>query len=667
MEAKLFTDIVIVLTLSIAAMFICLKAKIPSVVGLLAVGVLSGPSGAGLIGASSQVEIVAELGVVMLMFTIGLEFSLKDLMKIKRSVLLNGGLQVAVTAVVVFGIARAAGLEQNRALFAGMLASLSSTAIVLKVIQDRAEIDTSHGRGSLAILIFQDIAVVPLVLLLPLLSGQSADTGTALAALLGKAVAAVVLVLAAARWVVPFILFQVTRTRSRELFILTIVALCALVTWLTHMAQLSIALGAFLAGLIISESEYSHQALGNILPFKDVFTGFFFISIGMLIDIDFFLGQPFTILGLSAGVILTKALVIVLIFSLVGQPLRIGLLTGFALCQIGEFSFILAKAGTPYLLISPDHYQLFLNVATLTMMATPLLISSSHWIAGRFEAMPLPAVIRKGYLAGAGGPDESGPEKSQDHMIIVGFGINGKNVARAASYAGIPYIIIEMNPDTVKEEKSGGENILYGDSTQELVLEYAGIERARVIVITIADAPAARRTTAVAREMNPSVYIITRTRFMGEVGPLHELGADEVIPEEFETAVEIFSRVMKKYMMPYNEILRLVGEIRSGNYGLFDDTPGRDSECTDIGCYLPGMEVSSYLVEPHSFLSGQTLAETGLRKRYGLSVLAVKKGDTVVPNPSAEMRIDPGDMVVLMGSPERIHWFVHQSIENVPG
>ncbi len=652
MNASLFTNIVIVLVLSVAAMFICLRAKIPTIIGLLAVGIISGPSGAGLIGLYSEVEIVAEIGVVLLMFSIGLEFSLKELMHIKRSVLINGSMQVISTAGITFLVFRWGGMGAGEAMFIGMLVSLSSTAVVLKVLQDRTEMDSLHGRSTLAVLIFQDLAVVPMMLLLPLLAGTAvgeADTDVFIFLIL-KAVLAVVIVIISARWLVPFILYRITSTRSRELFILSIVALCTLVTWLTYKAGLSLALGAFLAGLIISESEYSHQALSNIIPFKDVFTGFFFISIGMLIDIRYVMHKPLEILFLSAGVLVVKSLVVVFNFSLLGLPLRVGLLCGAALCQIGEFSFVLAKAGMPLNLLSPENYQAFLGVATITMMATPVLISVAPLMESKIMKLPLPGLLKRGYMFLPDKADGLKNNQIKNHMIIVGYGINGKNVAKAAAHAGIPYIIIEMNPDTVREESNKGEKILYGDAAGETILRFAGITDARIIVITVADAPAARRTTAIARQLNPGIHIITRTRFMGEVEPLRELGANDVVPEEFETAVEIFSRVLKNYLVPRNEILKLVNDIRSSTYSLFRNPVKKEEGCADLSCYLPGMDISTLLVEPGSFLSGKTLSDLDIRKRFEITVLAIKTRDSIVPNPTGETTVSPGDVLVLMSA-----------------
>jgi CPA2 family monovalent cation:H+ antiporter-2 len=536
-------------------------------VGFLLTGILIGPHGLRLIGAVHEVEMLAEIGIVLLLFTIGIEFSFGHLLRIKKSVLLGGSLQVVLTLLAGYYIARYFDQSLGEALFIGFLVALSSTAIVLKLIQDRAEMDSPHGRTAFAILIFQDVIIVAMILFTPLLAGATGNSGKSLLMIAAKGAGIILLVLASAKWLVPQVLYQVARTRSRELFLLSIFAICLAIVWLTASAGLSLALGAFLAGLIISESEYSHQALGNIIPFRDVFTSFFFVSIGMLLNLTFLFQQPGLVVLIAVGVMIFKAFIAGFTTLLLGFPLRTAVFVGFALSQVGEFSFILSKTGIDYGLLSGKSYQLFLTVSVLTMAATPFVMSLSPRLANFLLRLPLPMRLKTGWLVKAG-MDEAKGEHLSGHLIIVGFGVNGRNVARAARAAGIPYVIIEMNPETVRKEKSRNEPIYYGDAIHEAVMKQAKIETARVLVVAISDAAATRQITYLARRLNRSIHIIARTRFVSEMAPLHELGADEVIPEEFETSIEIFTRALKKYLVSQKDIETLIAEMRAGDYKL---------------------------------------------------------------------------------------------------
>lgn len=424
MEIPLLTDIVIIFGLSVAVLLLFHFLRLPAVVGLLLTGILAGPYGFGLIGAIHEVEVLAEIGVILLLFTIGIEFSFKKLIEIKKQVIFGGSLQVGLTILAIFFVARQIGLSSSEAIFYGFLISLSSTAIVLRLIQERAEVDTPHGRAGLGTLLFQDVIIVPMILISPLLAGNRPGGGgidSDIFLLAAKGIAIISLVLIAARWLIPWLLHQVARTRSKELFMLCVVAICLTIAWLTSYAGLSLALGAFIAGLIISESEYSHQALGNILPFRNVFTSFFFVSIGMLLDTGFLVNNLLLILLASAGVLVLKAFIASGAAILLGLSLRSGILAGLSICQVGEFSFILSRTGVEHGLLA-DHYQLFLAVAVLTMAATPFIISLAPRFADLILKIPLPAKLKTGLWPG---PAIKTPKKLKQHLIIIGFGLNG--------------------------------------------------------------------------------------------------------------------------------------------------------------------------------------------------------------------------------------------------
>jgi len=653
MEIPLLNDIVVIFGLAIAVLFICHRLRVPTVVGFLLTGILVGPYGFGLVKAVHEVEIFAEIGIVLLLFTIGIEFSLERLLQIRKSVLMGGSLQVLLTFLATLFIARQFGQVFGEAIFIGFLVALSSTAIVLKLLQERAEVDSPHGRITLGILIFQDIIIVPMILVTPILAGATGNLGEAVLILLAKGIGIILLVFVSAKWVVPRILYQIARTRSHELFLLSVIVICLGVAWITSRAGLSLALGAFLAGLIISESEYSHQALGNILPFRDVFTSFFFVSIGMLLDVGFLFRHPGTILLITLGILILKSVIASFVTVLLGFPLRTSILVGLALGQVGEFSFILSKTGVEHGLLTGNIYQMFLAVSVLSMAATPFIITLAPRAADIILRLPLPKRLISGFYP-VSEITEIKVKGKKNHLIIIGFGINGRNVARAARLSGIPYAVIEMNPETVRNEQAQGEPICYGDATQEAVLQHASIKDASVAIVAIHDPTATRRITEVARRLNPKVHIIIRTRYLQEMKPLYELGANEVIPEECETSVEIFARVLAKYLVPKDEIEKLVAEIRSNGYEMFRSLSKETLPFSDLNLQLPDVEISTLRVAERSFLVGKSLSEIELRKKYGVTVLAVRRESKILSNPDVDMLFYANDVLFVLGPPDRI-------------
>lgn len=651
MENPLLTDIIIIFGLAIGVLLLFHFLRLPTVVGFLLTGILAGPYGFKMIDSQHEVESLAEIGVILLLFTIGIEFSFKKLIEIKKQVVAGGSLQVGLTILAVFVIARQLGLSDAEAIFYGFLVSLSSTAIVLRLIQERAEVDTPHGRTSLGNLLFQDIIIVPMILVTPILAGNHpGGIDNNILILASKGLGIVGLILVAAKWLVPWLLHQIARTRSKELFLLGVVVTCFTIAWLTAKAGLSLALGAFVAGLIISESEYSHQALGNILPFRNVFTSLFFISMGMLLDTSFLVNNAMIIVTASVGIIILKAIISSVAAILIGLPLRCSILAGLAISQIGEFSFILSRIGMEHGLLA-DHYQIFLAVAILTMAGTPFIINNTPVFADLIVKAPLPKILKTGLWLE---PKKNIPEKLKQHLIIIGFGLNGRNVAHAARIAKIPYMIIEMSADTVRKEQAKGEPIFYGDSVHEEVLHHAGVDEATVVVIAINDPAATRKITELVRRLSPITHLIVRTRYLAEMQALYRLGANEVIPEEFETSVEIFSRVLAKYLIPRDEIDKLTIQLRSDGYQMFRSLSKVPGSFSSLGMHLPEIEVSSMRVEDGSAVVGKSLVELALRKKYRVTVLAVRRNSKTVPNPDVDMPFETDDVLYVMGLPEKL-------------
>ncbi len=650
MEIPLLDDIVIIFGLTIIVLFICHRLHVSSIVGFLFTGIFVGPYGLGLVEAIHNVEIFAEVGIVLLLFTIGIEFSLERLLQIRKAVLIGGSLQVLLTFLLALFIAMQFGQAIGNAVFIGFLVALSSTAIVLKLIQERAEVDSPHGRTTLGILIFQDIIIVPMILLTPLLVGSTGNIGESLFIFLTKGIGIILLVMISTKWVVPQLLYQITRTRNNELFLLSVVVICFGVAWLTSKAGLSLALGAFLAGLIISESEYSHQALGNILPFRDVFTTFFFISIGMMLDINFLFNQFGLIVLIALSVLVFKAIIAGSVTILLGFPLRTGILVGFALGQIGEFSFILSGVGVEHGLLAGDIYQWFLSITIISMAATPFIIAQAPRVADSILLLPVP----KRLVAGIYPVVEATVADRKDHLVIIGFGVNGKNVACAANIADIPYAIIEMNPETVRSEQAKGRPIYYGDATQGTVLQKVNIKEARIVVVAINDPAATRRITEVIRRLNPKVYLIVRTRYIQEMKSLYELGATKVIPEEFETSMEIFTRVLTKYFIPRDKIEKLLAEVRADGYEMLRSISKTSASLSDLKLQLHDVDISTFQIVQGSSLIGKTLAKIELRSLYGVSVVAIQRDSKILSNPDANTTLYTNDVLFILGSSEKM-------------
>jgi CPA2 family monovalent cation:H+ antiporter-2 len=647
MELEILRDLVVIFGLSVAVLFVFHRIKAPTIVGFLITGILAGPQGLGLIQDVDQVAIIAEIGVILLLFTVGIEVSLKDLLKIKKFVLVGGSLQVILTILAVFTILMNTGMPSGEALLIGFLVSLSSTAIVLRIIQKREEFDSLYGRTTLGILIFQDIVVVPMMLVTPLLPGAVQAEAQSPALILAKGIGIIILVIISAKWIVPKALYHIAKTGDRELFLLSIVGICFAVAWGTSLAGLSLGLGAFLAGLIISESPYSHQAFGNMLPLRDAFTSFFFISIGMLLDLNYLLQNPGYIVLIALGVMALKSLITGFSISVLGLPMRITVLVALALSQIGEFSFILSKVGFDSGLIPLQTYQLFLDVTVITMGATSFIMALSPKVADGVLRLPLPNKVKNGsYIR----PPSTVTAK-KDHLIIIGYGVNGRNVARSARAEGIPYEIVEMDPEIVTSEGKKGEPICYGDAATEAVLRHVWIKDAKVMVIAISDPASTRRITELARRLNSDIFIIARTRYLDEMKPLHDLGANEVIPEEYETSVEIFSRVLERYQVPREKIEDYIAEVRADGYEMFRSLV-REPYC-DVNLDVLSDEICTMRVYRGSGAAGRTLADLKIES-YGVTLLAVHRGTETLSNPARDLRLEIDDVAVMLGPPDKI-------------
>ena len=646
MGISLFYDIITIITISILSVFICNKIKIPPIVGFLIAGIIAGPSGFKLISSVQGIEIFGEIGIIFLLFTIGIEFSLSKLIEIKKTVLLGGSIQLLLTIILIFFLSLLFGLEYNSAIFMGFLVAVTSTAIILNILQSKSLVNSPVGRISIGISLFQDISTVLMILLIPILAGKSENPLESFLILIPKYIFIIAFTFVSAKWIIPKIFFQVSKTRIRELFILLVIFICLVIVYGTYWLGLSLSLGAFLAGLIIPESDYSYEALGNVLPFKDLFTSFFFVSIGIMLDLNFVFHNINIILFLFFIILVIKFGTGFIATISLRYPLRIAIIVGFTLFPIGEFSFILAKSGIELNFLSNYYYQLFLSLAVFSLATTPFLFDLSPIIAKKATK------LLKSKRKTAKQIEEDFDEFSElnDHIIIIGYGINGRNISRAANYVNIPYIILEMNPITVKSEKQKGERIIYGDATNYTVLEHAHIHSARIAVIAISDPVSTRSITKTIKRINPDLYLIVRTRFFQEMQELYKLGADDVIPEEFETSIEIFTRVLTKYFVSDDEIEKLTSEIRSEGYKMFRSISERNFKYDALKFHIPDFDIHTIKISKSSLMVNFTLAELKLPEKHKLTILAIKRGDEIFVPPPADIKIIKDDILVIFGS-----------------
>lgn len=650
---ELLTDLLLIFLVSVPVAFLCLRLKLPLLVGLMVTGILIGPYGLGLIRGLEEIEILAEIGVALLLFTIGIEFSISRLKEMRRLVILGGGLQVALTIAATAGAAVLFGREPRQAIFFGFLIALSSTAIVLKTLDERKEINAPHGQAGVGILLFQDISIVLMMLFVPILGGEGSIGWLSVLWSLGGSFLALAAIVAAAWFLMPRFLKLVVGLRSPEIFVLSVILLSLGTAWITSQFGLSLALGAFIAGLVISESEFSHQITADILPFRDVFNSLFFVSIGLLLSVSALWENIGTVAILVVSLFAGKALIIWLVIRLMKFPQRVAVMTALGLAQIGEFSFVLAKAGKSVDLLPDTDYQSFLAASIITMAATPFVIAASPKI-GYFlqnilpDRTPEPADDEDElHLTSSGG--------LTNHVIIVGYGLNGRNLARVLRAVTVPYTILELNPRVVQDAKAKGEKINFGDATRRELLRHANIDEAYALVLAMSDPSSARRTVKIARQLNPDLYIVVRTRYVSEITELLVLGANEVIPEEFETSIEIFSRVLQRYGVARQVIEQQIETIRKQGYEMLR-SPSAVTQVAlaNLNAALHSAATETVHIDEGAYAIGRSLGELQLRRETGVTIIAVIRDNETTVNPGAEFTFRAGDGLVLLGESEKL-------------
>jgi len=521
----------------------------------------------------------------------------------------------------------------------------------LKSYVDRNEVDSPHGKTGIGILLFQDISVVPMMLLIPILGSGEGDTAEVLSGL-GISLVALVVILGVSYFLVPKIFSVIGKLRSPEMFVLTIVFLFLGISFATSQFGLSLALGAFIAGVVISESDYSHQVAADILPFRDVFNSIFFVSIGLLLSVGALIANFGTVIALVGALVIGKLALIWLVARLLGFPQRIAAMSAIGLAQVGEFSFVLAKAGQGNGLLVDSEYQTFLGASIISMIATPFMIS----LAPRFGAVVQTILKDKSDFPSSDNEEIHVTSNGglNNHVIIVGYGLNGRNLARVMKAVSLPYTILELDMEAVRRAKADGEKINFGDSTRAEVLKHAGLTEAYALVVATSDPVGARMTVSQARELNKTVHIIVRTKYTSEINELLDLGANEVIPEEFETSIEIFSRVLQRYGIGRHVIEGEIEKIRRQGYEMLRSPSLPQARIAKLNKALKSAETEAICVPPSSPVSGKTLGELRLRTLTGTTIIAITRGADTEINPDVEFVIQPEDLLLLVGTAENL-------------
>ena len=652
-DLSVLRDLAIIIGLAIPVVALAHRVRVPPLVGFLLVGVVIGPHGVALIPEPEEVSALSEIGVVMLLFAIGLELSLSDVLRRGRAVMVTGGAQMAGMLGLAVLLGMATDTPLGRALFYGALAAMSSTAVVTKSYADRGELETPHGREVVSILVFQDLCIVPLILLLPLLGREEAATGIGVWTPMLASLAVMTALVVGGRFAVRRALDHIVGLRDRELFTLCVGFFCIATALVTEAAGFSLAIGAFLAGLIISESEYGLQALSDVLPFRALFSGVFFTSIGMLLDLPLVLHQPLLLLAATLVLILGKSVVAAGAVLVRGRGLETGLMSGLSLAQVGEFSFVLAAVGLPLGLFAGDDYQAFLSVAALSMMATPFLIKSARPVSESIGAR-LRGWMWKDYATDVEAAGAAGTERQTDHAVVVGYGVAGRYLGRMLQAAGIACAVVDQNAELVRRARTDGLPAVYGDGTRHEMLKRVACQHARVIVFVISSPVEERRGVAAAREVAPAAQIVVRTRYVRAIDELMRLGANQVVVEEFEASLELFARALESYEIPATRITHELEAVRNEHYGLLRGT-ATPNLTLDTLKHLGIHDALELLeVEDGAAAVDENARTLNLRQQTGAIQVAVVRDGRPIYRRDETFRYRPGDTTVLVGDREAL-------------
>ena len=656
-DFRLIVDLVSVLAAAAAGGLIAALFRQPALLGYLLGGVIVGPAGLGLIKELVQVETLAQFGVAFLLFALGVEFSFSELKKVQAISLGGGGLQIALTILVTALASIGMGWVTSPAqgVFLGAILSLSSTAVVLKCLMERNETETAHGKVMLGILVVQDLALGLMLAVLPALDQPAEAIGIAVGWALLRIGLFAAGAIAAGIWVIPPLLRLLARTESRELFLLGVVALCLGIALLTEHLGLSIEMGAFVAGLMISEVEYADQTLTYVEPLRDIFASLFFASIGMLIDPLFLWTHWELILGLVALVVVGKFLIITPLVMIFRYPLKTALIAGLGLAQIGEFSFVLASEGQVLGLVSRRVYLLILGTTAVTLVLTPFIVQLVPQIFNWAESWPW----LKAYLDRTDLPREVSDEHPiQNHVVVCGYGRVGRNIVQLLHEHKYPVLVIEQSEQIIQQLREAKIPYVYGNAASLHVLEKAGVDQAQGMAIALPDPMSTRLSLKRALELAPELDVVVRANKDKDIELLYQLGAREVVQPEFEASLELSAHLLSGMGSPLTSIQREVQQIRNSHYLELRPERSANEISRDLRAAAQDMNSKWYTLPDSSPLLGMTLEETDLRRLTGISLMAIRRaGGTEVDYPDAQTTLEQGDRLLIVGQAEELAAF----------
>jgi len=640
-----FHQLIIILGFSIPVIYIFNKIKLPSIIGFLITGIIIGPFGLKLIQDIDGIQLMAEIGVAFLLFTIGIEIRLSRFLKHLSEILLTGGLQILCTFIVGMIIGLTIQLSISQSIFIGFILVHSSSALILKILKDRDDEASPQGRISIGIILFQDMMVVPMMLLIPFLARESGPDALMIAWKLVKSILIIVVILVAARYVIPRVLERLVNTNMRDVLVIASVVITMGIAGITESLGLSLAIGAFLAGLALSDTDFTHQITSDISPFRDVFLSVFFVAFGMILNLDFLRENPGYIILISLIIIGIKATIVFGLVKLLKYPLRVALLSGVLLSQIGEFSFVLASQGFKNNIISNNIYQTFIGASVLTFIVTPLLASLVYYLLARKNIFdPTQRTVK---------PDER--VAVSNHVIICGMGLNGRNLVRVLKDTAINYVIIDLNFQKIKKSKSKGDkNTIWGDASSIEILRRANVEAARVMVIAISDRYLTKSCLSNAKAIHPNLHVIVRTKYVADIEDLLALGADDVIPEEFETSIQIFSRVLKMFHIPNSIILAQSNIIRNKSYGVFREVRYTQEAFDQISQILAQGTIETYYIGARNPIIGRSIRDVNLKAKSGAMIINIIRNNQTITNPPSDFVLQAADQLILFGSHDAI-------------
>ncbi len=629
---------------ALAAAYILNRLRQPPLIGYLLAGVLLGPHGLGFVQDVGTVEALAQVGVVLLLFTVGLELPLSSLRRLGSAVWIAGPIQFCGVTALAAAVAALRGYALNQSIFFGFLVVTCSTVIILQLLVERRELDSPHGKFLVGINVFEDLMVVPMMLFIGPLAARHGIPVLETVLAVGKAAAAVVLVFLAARFVVPRALHAVAATRRKELFLLAVLLLVLGTALATARVGLSLAIGAFLAGLVVSDSDFGHQAMADIAPFRDAFNALFFVSVGMLFDSRILGARPATVAATLALVLVGKAVVAAIPVLLLGYGPRVAAIVGISLAQIGEFAFVILAQGRAANLVSDEVYQVVLAATIISMIATPFLFALGHAVGDRVAGLPIGRP--RDVFRAATAP----PLAGEGHVLVFGFGHMGETLSRVLARAKVPFRVLDLNPDRVRAGRAKGVPIEYGDTTSASVLKHSGIERARAAIVLLSDPRATRHTLSLCRRLATNIFILARTRYLAEIPALSALGADEVVAEEFETSLEISGRTLRRLGFPLPWVESETDEIRRTREDGFRKFRAPDVAAERLEQALGGARIEFVSVGPDWRAIGRTLRELELRASGGAILLAAVRNGKALVTPGADFVLEAHDQLLLLGA-----------------